>query len=176
MADFYSLSVPVLIRYLGRLDGMLGCLCAYAAEQGRDEATFLVLSLSDGMFDLRRQVLIAADFSIRALRPIASSLEALPPAEAESAAELRSRIAERIAALSALRPEDINGKESSLVCERAGEARFETDAMTFVTQYALPNFLFHLVTAFAILRMAGVPLGKADFDGFHSYPPDFRFV
>ena len=166
----------MLIRYLGQLDGMLGRLAAFAAASGRSEGALLGLSLSEGMFDLRQQVLIAAGFSLRALRPIAPGLAALPDAEASSIAELRVHIAKRIDALSALEPMEINGREAMRVEERAGEARFETDALTFIAQYALPNFFFHVMAAFAILRMAGVPLGKADFDGFHAYPADFRFV
>ncbi len=176
MADFYSVSVPVLIRYLGRLDGILERLALFAESSGRSESEFLALSLTDGMFDLRRQVLIAAGFSIRTVRPMVERLRDLPQAEATTIAELRAVIGERIAALSELRPDDLTGKEAIRVTEEAGEARFETDALTFVTHYALPNFFFHLMAAFAILRMAGVPLGKADFDGFHAYPADFRFI
>lgn len=176
MADFYSISVPVLIRYLGQLDGLVVRLSDFAAVRGVSETDVLTLSLSPDMFDVRRQVLIAAGFSIRALRPIAPALAALPDAEAGTIAELRSRIAERIDALSGLEPGDINQKEAVRVVEKAGETEFETDALTFVTHYALPNFFFHMMTAFAILRQAGVPIGKADFDGFHVYPPGFRFV
>lgn len=175
MADLYSVSVPVLIRYLRQLDSILDRLADFEAVGPTDVTDILSLSLSPDMFDFRRQALITAGFSIRALRPIAPALAALPDAEASTVDELRVRIAERIDALSLLRPDDINGKEAVRVLERAGEARFETDALTFITQYALPNFFFHLVTAFAILRMAGMPIGKADFDDFHAYPPTFRF-
>ncbi|SHE72001.1 hypothetical protein SAMN02745157_0785 [Kaistia soli DSM 19436] len=176
MADFYSISVPVLIRYLRQLDGLLVRVADFAAARGVSEADLLALSLSTDMFDLRRQVLIAAGFSIRALRPIAPALAAVPNAEAATIVELHARIAERIDALSRLEPGDINGKEAVRVIETAGEAEFETDALTFLTQYALPNFFFHFMTAFAILRQASVLIGKADFDGFHAYPPGFRFV
>ncbi len=47
--------------------------------------------------------------------------------------------------------------------------------MEFLHLYGLPNFFFHLTMGYAALRAAGVRLGKADFDGFHSYPDDFRF-
>jgi hypothetical protein len=176
MADFYSVSVPVLIRYLGQLGGMLDRLDDFAAAEGRSEAELLALSLCEGMFDLRRQVLIASNFSMRALRPIAPALAMIPDAEGTTLADLKTRVAERAKALGRLRPDDINGKESLRVGERAGEALVELDALTFVTHYALPNFFFHLMTAFAILRMAGVPIGKADFDGFHAYPAGFRFT
>jgi hypothetical protein len=45
----------------------------------------------------------------------------------------------------------------------------------FLHLFGLPNFFFHLTMGYAALRAAGVPLGKADFDGFHAYPADFRF-
>jgi uncharacterized protein len=58
------------------------------------------------------------------------------------------------------------------VSEKAGQAVFERPALEFVTCYALPNFFFHLTTAYAILREAGCPVGKGDFDGFHRYGAD----
>lgn len=176
MAGLHAVTVPVLLRYLQQLDGLMQRLDTFARDGGHDEATLLATALAEDMFDLRRQVLIAANFSVRALKPIAPELEALGPAEGERIADLRLRIAERIAALSALDPQAIDAAEALPASERAGEAMVETDALTFATAYALPNFFFHLASAYAILRHLGVPIGKPDFDGFHAYPPGFRFV
>jgi hypothetical protein len=51
----------------------------------------------------------------------------------------------------------------------------EQTGAEFLHLYGIPNFFFHLTMGYAALRAAGVPLGKADFDGLHSYPADFRF-
>lgn len=175
LAGFHAVSVPVLLRYLARLDTMLDALAAFARRAGRSEGELLATALADDMFDLRRQVLIAANFSMRALAPVAPALARLERAEGETLSDLRARIGERMAALEALDPASIDAAEGMIVSERAGEAIVEADALTFVTQYALPNFFFHLMTAYAIMRRIGVPLGKADFDGFHTYPAGFRF-
>jgi len=67
-------------------------------------------------------------------------------------------------------------------CPLAGRAivSFAGDALPlaggdYYLLYAVPNFFFHLTMVYAIARQAGVPIGKADFDGFHAYPPGFRF-
>lgn len=59
--------------------------------------------------------------------------------------------------------------ESLLVTDIAGEAEVHLSGNRFAHEYALPNFFFHLCMAYAILRHEDVPLGKADFDGFHLY-------
>lgn len=176
MADLHAVSVPVLLRYLGQLDGMLVRLAAFAAAERQSEEALLSASLTGGMFDLKHQVLIASGFAIRVLLPVAPTLEPLLAEKAVTLEELRAVIARRSAALAALDPAMIDARADSPARERAGEAMVETDALSFVTLYALPNFFFHLVTAYAILRQIGVPLGKADFDGFHAYPPGFSFV
>jgi hypothetical protein len=74
-----------------------------------------------------------------------------------------------------MRPSEFEGAEARIIRHRAGEAEVEQDAATFLHLYGIPNFLFHLTMGYAALRAAGMVLGKADFDGIHVYPPDFRF-
>lgn len=176
MAGLYAVSVPVLLRYLAQLDAMLVRLAAFARSERRAEGALLSSSLASGMFDLRHQVLIASGFAIRTLLPVAPSLAPLLAEKATTIEELRALIARRSAALAALDPATIDAMAGSPARERAGEAMVEADALTFATHYALPNFFFHLVVTYGILRQIGVPLGKADFDGFHAYPPGFSFV
>ena len=72
--------------------------------------------------------------------------------------------------LQALQPSQYVGGESRVLESQAGNARVSLPAPEFLLQYALPNFFFHLSMAYAILRSQGVPIGKAQFDGFHDYP------
>jgi uncharacterized protein len=72
-------------------------------------------------------------------------------------------------------PADFDGAEARLIRHHAGFAVLEQTGQEFLTLYGLPNFFFHLTMGYAALRAAGVPLGKADFDAFHSYPADFSF-
>ena len=71
--------------------------------------------------------------------------------------------------LSQVEPADLEGREAEIVTDRAGLADIALPAACFVVDYALPNMLFHLTTAYAIARWEGVKLGKADFDGWHRY-------
>ena len=87
---------------------------------------------------------------------------------------LGPRLAVARAMLGAMTPAEFEGAEDRIIRHHAGFAVLEQTASDFLHLYGLPNFFFHL-TDYATLRAAGVPLGKADFDGFHSYPPDFRF-
>lgn len=61
------------------------------------------------------------------------------------------------------------GSAQRLCTDQAGQATVTLPGEAFLSQYALPNFFFHLTSAYALLRQQGVPLGKADFDGWHRY-------
>ena len=64
------------------------------------------------------------------------------------------------------------GAEERRIHHRAGSADLDQSASDFLFLYGLPNFFFHLTMGYAALRSCGVTLGKADFDGFHAYPPE----
>jgi hypothetical protein len=77
--------------------------------------------------------------------------------------------------LGAMTSAEFEGAEGRIIRHHAGLAVLEQTGSGFLHLYGLPNFFFHLTMGYAALRAAGVPLGKADFDGFHSYPDGFRF-
>ena len=83
---------------------------------------------------------------------------------------LRARIDHVLAFLDALSPRQFAGAEERVIVDRAGNADVSLPGRRFLCEYALPNFFFHLSTAYGILRQAGLPIGKSDFDGFHTYP------
>jgi hypothetical protein len=68
---------------------------------------------------------------------------------------------------------DIDGLRVNTV---AGFADLTMPAWDYYLMYAVPNFFFHYGMVYAIARQAGVPIGKADFDGYHQYPPGFSFA
>ena len=61
------------------------------------------------------------------------------------------------------------------IATTAGFAELELSGADYYLMYAVPNFFFHYTMAYATARQAGVAIGKADFDGFHAYPPGFSF-
>lgn len=154
----YQASVPVFRHYLSRVSDIV-------AVAGPDA---LDARIADS-FPARQQFATAAGFSLRIACPLAGrEVPDLPQG-------LGPRLAVTRALLGAMTPTDFEGAETRLIRHTAGFAELEQTAPDFLHLYGLPNFFFHLTMGYAALRAAGVPLGKADFDGFHSYPPDFRF-
>lgn len=120
-------------------------------------------------FPARQQFAIAAGFALRISCPLAGrDVPDLPEALAPRVAVVR-------AVLGAMREAEFAGAQTRLIRHRAGEAELEQSGTDFLYLYGLPNFFFHLTMGYAALRGAGVPLGKADFDGLHVYAPGFRF-
>ena len=167
----YRGCVPVCLRYLDRLRDLLDAAEAHALTHGLAPADLLEARLAPDMLPFATQVAIAAQFTLRTCFPLAG--RAVPP-DAEFPATfdgLRSTIARAASLLGSLDPAQFDGSESRVLESRAGDAVVTLAAPEFLLQYALPNFFFHVTTAYAILRQRGVLVGKAQFDGFHSYPP-----
>lgn len=154
----YAASVPVFRQYLGQVARMVDKAGAAALDHRIADA-----------FPARQQFATAAGFALRIAFPLAGA------AVAELPTDLTQRLAAADAALAALDPAAFDGAEARLIRHRAGFADLEQDGATFLHLYGMPNFLFHLTMGYAALRAVGVPLGKADFDGLHSYPEGFRF-
>jgi len=159
----YDTSVPVLRRYLQNLRGLLSLAATHP-----DAATLLAARLAPTMCDLATQVEIAANFAVRCCAPLAGSARRVSPC-VPTYAGLRAHIDDALAFLDSLRPADFASAAERNIGERAGQAEFTLPGRRFLCEYALPNFFFHVSTAYAILRQAGLPIGKGDFDGFHVY-------
>ena len=154
----YQPCVPVFRHYLARV--------AEIVEKAGTEA--LEAQIADS-FPAGRQFATAAGFALRVACPLAGrEVPNLPQA-------LGPRLAVARAMLGAMTPAEFDGAESRIIRHQAGFAEIEQTGTEFLFLYGLPNFFFHLTMGYAALRNAGVPLGKADFDGFHTYPEGFRF-
>jgi uncharacterized protein len=154
----YQASVPVFRHYLSRVSDIV-------AVAGPDA---LDARIADS-FPARQQFATAAGFALRIACPLAGrEVPDLPQG-------LGPRLAVARALLGAMTAAEFEGGESRIIRHRAGFAELEQTGAEFLHLYGLPNFFFHLTMGYAALRAAGVPLGKADFDGFHSYPADFHF-
>jgi hypothetical protein len=167
MPPLYAASVPVLLHYLDRIEGLLD------RAQGRDD--LLSARLAPDMFNAGVQIATALGFALRGTYPLAGLPVPAVPEEKPDDAGLRLRLAATRAHLRALEPEQFEDAATRLVRHRAGFAELEQRGDNYLTLFAMPNFLFHLSMTFAILRNAGLEIGKADFDGLHDYPHGFRF-
>ena len=157
----YAASVPVFQRYLGQLAKMVDAGAAHGCD--------LQARLVPDMLPLGLQIDIATQFALRACAPLAG-LE-VPPLGQSSAsfAELEAHIRQAQASLADLTPKQMAGAAQRPCTDHAGTATVALSGAEFLSQYALPNFFFHFTSAYALLRQQGVPLGKADFDGWHVY-------
>ena len=161
----YQASIPVFQKMLTNLSGILTKAESYAAARRIDPTVLLATRLFPDMFPLVRQVQIACDFAKGAGARLAG-IEVPSFADTEeSFADLQSRIARTQSFLAGLKPEQIDGGEGRPVTVKGHGMEFHFKGLEYLTGFALPNFYFHLTTAYAILRANGVELGKTDFVG-----------
>jgi hypothetical protein len=165
----YDASVPVFSRYLRQLSSMLSLAERHAAKDGLDVSMLLQARLSPSMYPFAKQVEIAANFAVRACAPLAGVEHPAAQDHAESFDGLQERIARVLTFLDALTPAQMAGSEDREFTSQAGMEAVSLPGRVFLMQYALPNFFFHVTTAYAILRHMGVGVGKSDYDGFHTY-------
>lgn len=179
--SMYRASIPVFVHALTNCHGILAKGEAHAAANGIDPAALLEARLAPDMFPLHRQMQIAADGARGAAIRLAG--QALPDPEAEdfavfnrgiqhrfppgpvSFATLTARLDATFAVLEALRPEQVDGSEARVIDVVMGGRTRRFAGLPFLLHYALPNLQFHIAMAYAILRHAGVALGKQDFEG-----------
>lgn len=160
--------LPVFRRYLARLDAWLDLAERHLGEA--ELAALLQTGLTPDMHPLASQIEIACNFVPRTLAPWLGQTEPDYGEFGRDLAGLRARIQARQVELDRHEAQLLASAASlTEIHFEAGQAQCELPAEAFVHQFALPNFFFHLSLAYALLRRAGVPLGKADFDGLHRY-------
>ena len=164
--SMYAASVPLLKQMLQSLDAILSKAEAHARDKKIDPATLLQASLYPDMFPLVKQVQIASDNA----KGIAARLAGVDiPSFADTEQtfeELHARIAKTLDFIDTIKPEQVNGSEErDLVVYKGSPYEMQLQGQTYLIHFGLPNFLFHVTTAYAILRHKGVEIGKDDFIG-----------
>lgn len=161
----HAMSVPVFERMLGNLSAVLDKAAAHAQAKKIDPAVLINARLYPDMFPLAAQVRIACDFAKGAAARLAGDE---PPKYDDNEAtfdELKARIAKTIDFVRGHAPERYVGAEERTVQLKIRGKTLAFKGLPYLTQVVLPNFYFHLTTAYAILRHSGVELGKRDFVG-----------
>jgi hypothetical protein len=164
--SLYKSSVPIFVQFLTALSAVLDKAASFAEAKKVDPGVLLNTRLSPDMFPLVRQVRATTDHAINACGRIAGAdLPSFPNTEA-TIPELKDRIAKTIEFLKGLTPAQIDGTEDKeiKITFPSGATR-EFTGQSLLLNNALPNFYFHCTTAYAILRVCGVELGKRDFMG-----------
>jgi hypothetical protein len=161
----YQASVPVFTRNLGNLRAILEKASAHAVAKKIDPVVLTGARLYPDMLPLTVQVQIASDFA----RGTAARLAGKEPPSFEDKettfAELVSRIDRTLDYLKTVKAPEIDGSETREVVRKVGGKEKKFSGLNYLLQFALPNFYFHVATAYAILRHSGVEIGKSDFIG-----------
>jgi hypothetical protein len=163
--SLYSASAPVFIRLLTNLDAILGKGAAFATGTSVDPAQLIEARLAPDMRPLVAQVQMASDTAKGAVARLAGiDVPAIADTET-SFADLSARIAKTIAFIETVPASAIEGHEDREILFKAGPNTFTFTGRSYLLTFALPNFMFHVTTAYGILRHEGVALGKPDFLG-----------
>jgi hypothetical protein len=161
----YQASVPVFVRGLTSLKGIMEKAASHAQAHKIEPSVLLNARLFPNMFPFTRQVQIAGDFAKGSAARLAG-IEIPKYEDTETSfAELAARIEKTLAFITPIKPERIDGSENRAIEMTAGGQPLKFTGLTYLLNFALPNFYFHLTTAYGILRHSGVDLVKRDFIG-----------
>jgi len=161
----YDASIPTFLLTLGNLQKILEKSVAYAEARKFDPNVFVSTRLFPDMLPLARQVQIASD-SAKGAAARLTGTEAPKFEDTETTmAELIARVAKTIDYLQSFKPEQFAGAEERAINIKFPGVSFNFSGENFLRHWALPNFFFHVTTAYALLRHGGVEIGKADYLG-----------
>ena len=163
--SMYQASVPVFIRMLGNLAAILEKAAAHCAARKIDPAVLLNYRLYPDMFAFARQVQVACDHARNGAARLAGVEAPRLENGEQTFAELVARVRDTIAYLETFAPAQIDGSEAREVVVRRGETVNTYAGLDYLLNRTLPNFYFHVTTAYDILRHNGVELGKRDYLG-----------
>jgi len=163
--SLYQASVPALQKMLENLKDMLKKAEDHAAAKKIDPTVLLSSRLYPDMFNLTRQVQIAADVAKGACARLAG--KDIPSYEDTETnfADLYSRIDKTLAFIATFSAADIDGREESDNTITPGGHTLQFKGQAYLIHWALPNFYFHVMATYAILRHNGVEVGKMDYLG-----------
>jgi hypothetical protein len=163
--SMYQASVPIFVRALTNLRAVLQKGEAFANEKGFAPEVLLQTRLIADMLPLSRQVQIATDMAKNGACRLAGIDAPKFEDDETTFAQLYARIDRAIQVIQDLPAASIDGSESRAITlqMRTGELKFQ--GQSYLLDFVLPNLFFHATTSYAILREAGVQIGKTDFIG-----------
>jgi hypothetical protein len=162
----YNSSVPVFKQLLNSLSAILTKAEALAIEKKFEPKVLLDARLFPDMFPLSRQVQIATDFAMSVPARLAGVEVPAYDNNDQSFTELQDRISKALMFIDNLTPAQFENSETREIILRLGTPKEKTLlGHTYLSNYGLPQFFFHVTTAYGILRHNGLEVGKGDFMG-----------
>jgi len=163
--SMYQVSVPVFLRNLTALNGVLDKAAAFAEARKLDQAVLLGLRIYPDMFPLNVQVGQVCTHAARGVAQLAGLTQPDFGAPETSIAGLKERVAKTIAFVKSATAAQIDGTEDKEIVLKFGTREMKFRGQDFLVGFTLTNFFFHYTTAYDILRGVGLEVGKRDFMG-----------
>jgi hypothetical protein len=162
--NLYDLTVPQLIKMLGNVDRWLAAAIEHAVRKKFDVNQLLKFRLAPDQFAFDQQIQTVCDNAKFVVARLAGKDGPAHPDTETSFEQLRARVATVIDYLETFEPVDFAGAEDRKISLPWMDGKWMRGD-DYVAQFALANFYFHTVIAYAILRNNGIALGKRDFIG-----------
>jgi uncharacterized protein len=166
MASLYDMSIVMFTRSLQNLDGILTKAESHAQSNGMSLDGLVEGRLAPDMFPLPFQICAACDTAKFVAVRVGGIANTPQDDNEKTFEELHKRIAATLEYLGNVKREDIDGKHADEVMFR--DHKFT--GQSYCIYWAIPNFYFHVVTAYDILRSKGVQIGKTDYLGKYPLP------
>lgn len=166
--NLYTVTVPPMVAALTNLCGLIGKAAAHAEGKKSKVEQLLNDRLVFDQFDLKKQVQVATNAAKRTGALLSGAENPVFEDDEQTPEELKARIGKTIAFLETLKEADFAGKEGISIEMYFMKDRF-LSGFDYAVMYAMPNFYFHVTTAYSILRKNGVDVGKTDYLGALPY-------
>jgi hypothetical protein len=163
----HQVSVAVFERMLTNLLGVLDKAAAHAAAKKFDPNNYLSIRLAPDMLPFVSQIRLSSDHAKRATARMAGVEAPVYEDNEKTFDECKARIQKTVDYIKGFKPAQFEGSESKPLVVPAGVNKKRSWATSgeYLLVNAIPNFFFHVTTAYAILRESGVDIGKNDYIG-----------
>jgi hypothetical protein len=163
--SMYQASVPRFVNILGNLSNILDKAQAHVDARKLTDASLTAFRLFPDMLPMATQVQIACDTAKGVVARLAGVDIPVFEDNEKTLADLKKRVEMTIAFIQTISAAQIDGTEDKDIVTKRGEKETHYKGMQFLLGHAIPNFYFHVTTAYNILRHNGVEIGKRDFLG-----------
>ena len=163
--SIYDVSVPIFTLSLTNLSAILDKAASHEEAKKVDPKVIPQVRLIVDMLPLSAQIQIACDTAKGAAARLAG-VEVPKHQDTEATlTELKARVAKTLDFIKTIKPEQLQGAETREVVLQFPQSTLKFNGLNYLTNFALPNFFFHVTMAYALLRKNGIDLGKRDFLG-----------
>ena len=161
--SIYDAAIPGMVRALKNLDAILDKAAAYAERKKVDPTILMGSRLAIDMLPFSTQIHRATETARGGAARLAQMDIARFPDEDKTVADLKDRLAKTIAFLESMPTETFTGAEDRTITQKLAGKDMTFPAKQYLFGFLIPNFYFHVTTAYAILRHNGVEIGKIDY-------------